>query len=300
MWLIVLIVSLLLVLLLGLTTFAFYRQKKRKKKRRKQQLREKREGRSRNGAFVPLIYELDETTEFKLEESKRRVRSSGSMAVDSRAARNSLAYDISKVQFALANARDERIGRWPRDELIEKCNQVIREGAASADVYEAVFNTIVGQKEYEVRMQEYKDAAEALLQRLLKDNIAQKDSAGRVVWPQCKQHTDDLAELYMEAVSVKGCARDVMKGLCKGSAADGWRLEPGPLKKMRCAVRLRANSPPLTVASCVRLQSRLREDCAAVARSGRGKEHLRHCALHVLVQDVERHGDASEPDPRLA
>ena len=110
---------------------------------------------------------------------------------------DSLVTHISKVKSALVKARDERISLRPRDELIEQCHEVIDEGAASAAVYEAVFNTIVGQKEYEARMQEYEAAAEALLVRLLGDKIAQQDSEGRVVWPQCKQHTANLAELYM-------------------------------------------------------------------------------------------------------
>ena len=264
-WLIVLIVGLLLVLLLGLTTVAFCRRNERQKekqfqekefqKMRRDQFQERRKGRSSNGGFKPLIYELKEETEFKLEESERRASSSGSTCVDSLAARDSLAGDIREVQSALADARDERIGRWPRDELIrdeliELCHEAIREGAsaASAAVYDAVFNTIVGQKGYEVRMQEYIAAADALQQRLERDNIAQQDSedVDRIVWPKCKQGTADLADLYMEAVSVKDRARDIMKGLCNDSA-DGWRLEPGPLKKMRCAAHLRANSPPLTV-----------------------------------------------------
>ena len=175
------------------------------------------------------------------------------MALDSRAARNSLAYDISKVHIALANARDERIGRrTPRHmgELIEKCNEVIREGAASADVYEAVFNTIVGQKEYEVRMQEYKDAAEALLQRLLQDKIAQQESDGRVVWPQCKQNKADLAELYVEAVSVKReCTERHERPahrLRPLAAGDGATQEDEV-----CAASLRASSPPLSSLSPV-------------------------------------------------
>ena len=143
-----------------------------------------------------------------------------------------------------------------KKELIQQCHAVIEEGRPSADVYEAVFKTIEGPESE--GMVEYKKAAKELLQRLLQDKIAQQESDGRVVWPQCKQNKADLAKLYVEAVSVKESARTVMNNLHNGSA-DGWRLEMGPLKKMRCV--LQASVPALHLSHhclpCAWLQSRM-------------------------------------------
>ena len=165
-----------------------------------------------------MIYELEDETEFKLEESERRARSSGSTDADKLAARNSLAGDISKVQSALAEARDERIGRC-RDDLIELCHEAIREGksAASAAVYDAVFKTIEGHESKE--MQEYKDAAEALQRRLEQAPIAKKDSEDRVVWPglDCKQHTADEAA----PVNSLRAERAPLREFCSLRALDG-------------------------------------------------------------------------------
>ena len=148
--------------------------------------------------------------------------------------------------------RDRRTG-WPN--IKKQCHEEIQKGGASAAVYEAVFKTIEGPESE--GMVEYKKAAKELLQRLLQDEIAQQESDGRVVWPQCKQNKADLATLYVEAVSVKESARTVMNNLHKGS--DRWRLEMGPLKKMRCVLQASVPARHLShhCLPCAWLQSRM-------------------------------------------
>ena len=197
---------------------------------------------------MPLIYKLDEETEFELEESEERVRSSGSTGVDS------LAAHIDQVQSALAIVRDERVGKL-KDELIEQCHEVIRKGGASADVYEAVFKTIEGPESE--GMVKYEKAAKELQEQLQQ--------------VECKQSEPDLAKLYVEAVSVKESARSVMKNLCasksfaqvetssRKDSADDWGLEMGPLKKMRCVLQASESARLLShhCLPCARLQSRM-------------------------------------------
>ena len=208
-----------------------------------------------SNGFVPLMYELNEEKEYQLEKSEGRARIGG------KGARDSLASEIRQVTAELTAVRERRISEW--NDINKQCSQTILNGGASSVVYEAVFQTIVGQESEEMR--EYEAAAEALRNRLLADEIAPRDSDDRLEWPKCKQRTADLAELYMEAVSVKDRARDVMNSLLstesKDSVRDSFRhiimFEMSPLKKMRCAAHLRTTSPPLIVVSCVRLQSRM-------------------------------------------
>ena len=251
-WLRVLIASVLSVLLLGLATFAW-----KEKQRRWKQFLEKLEGRSCDGAFVPLIYKLKPETEFKLEESERKARRRVSGAL------SSLTKEISKVRSELEKERDDRIDRITsveKDELIKQS----KEASASAAVYEVVFDQLI--KPDKEGMAEYERAANQLRCELPKELEKVK----------CRQAQHELAKLYVEAVSVKRSANSVLKKLCAGAAqvetslrassnassrkdsADGrWRLQPAPLKKMRCVLQAsESSSPPLITVSCVRGCSR--------------------------------------------
>ena len=279
-------------LLLALTAFAFYRRNEEQVKWKQfedawsektssvQGLEEKT---ASVQGFKPLVYELDAETAYKLEESERRARSSGSKGVDS------LARHIDQVQLALAEKRDMRIQGWKevcedwKEHGKKQCHEVIKEGGASSDVYEAVFRTIAGPDSEEMR--QYKCAAETLLKRLMENKIAQQESGGRVVWPRCKQHTTDLPKLYVEAVLVQERARTVMSNLHKGSA-DGWRLKIGPLKKMRCTD---ACMPPRHLSTFHRCPL-----CATAAGPAR-----RSCSSPQLnVQDVRAAAVASGRSPQ--
>ena len=235
---------------------------RRAQQRRRSKFQEKREGKKRDGNpdVVPLIHELDEETEFKLEESERRAERARSTDWDALLSLTSdirkvqdelqLGRDIKKVRDELERARDKRKGR---KDHTEQCRKVIEEGGASSDVYEAVFWTI--DRPESSGMNYYQGAAAALLARLEQEEKAQKESDERLVWPQCKQKTtdlaklymgavsvkkdasNDLAKLYMEAVSVKVDASKVMKDLIErldGLSKEG--LVISPLKKMRCVL----------------------------------------------------------------
>ena len=211
----------------------------RAKAERRKKFREKCERRRCNGDFVPLIYELDEDTEFKLEESEREAdrHEWGALSKLTRdIALSKLTRDIGKVQDVLVRVREERIQGWQDEEHgKDKCHKVIKEFGGMSDVYDAVFQITIEGKEH-AEMTEYETAADALRDKLLDDKIAQRDGNGDLEWPQCKQSTIDLAELYMEAVSVKERARMVMTGL---TSKEG--LEMSPLKKMRCVCVLQAS-----------------------------------------------------------
>ena len=208
--------------------------------------------------FKPLIYELDADTVFKLMESEKRCRRARiSIALLERVQAlsrsspvDSLAQQIRQVQVRLEQERNSRVGDKDngklRDELIQKCLEVIKKGGASKAVYEAVFRTIV-QGEREAMFSKYKASAKELSEALKE-------------YPEaCEQNTsgkpgEDLARLYMEAISVRERAQKVMNSIDSADghnsidSADGnrrrsvyqsgndRRLEMAPLKMMRYAL----------------------------------------------------------------
>ena len=254
--LIVSIAAFLFLLLLGLAAHLLHHRRHRKKEFREQH--EKRRNSMAPDRFKPLIYELDADTVFKLMESEKRCRRARiSIALLERVQAlsrsspvDSLAQQIRQVQVRLEQERNSRVGDKDngklRDELIQKCLEVIKKGGASKAVYEAVFRTIV-QGEREAMFSKYKASAKELSEALKE-------------YPEaCEQNTsgkpgEDLARLYMEAISVRERAQKVMNSIDSADghnsidSADGnrrrsvyqsgndRRLEMAPLKMMRYAL----------------------------------------------------------------
>ena len=173
--LIVSIAGLLFLLLLGLAAHLLQHRR-----HRKEEFREQHEKRRESMAtdFKPLIYELDADTVFKLMESEKRCRRARRISIAllervqtlSRSSpADSLAQQIRQVQVRLEQERNSRVGDKDngklRDELIQKCLEVIKKGGASKAVYEAVFRTIV-QGEGEDMFSKYKASAKELSEAL--------------------------------------------------------------------------------------------------------------------------------------
>ena len=243
-------------LLLAGTVYYFRRKHDKEKdakerKRNQFNLRIKdRSSKRLTASCVPMIYDLNKDTEYKLEESEDDMRTAMRTGGDKGAQHEkqvtevhaALAKHIAEVQVDLERVRDTRCGTpgtSARDAIIEQCQREIGKGGASgsAAVYQAVFQTIESLESE--GMAKYQDAAEALQEQL------------RQVTPLCEQNSTRLGDLYKEALLVEERAFTVMNGLhtpsesFKGSA-DGWRLERAALKKLRCAMHtVKATSPPL-------------------------------------------------------
>ena len=243
-------------LLLAGTVYYFRRKHDKEKdakerKRNQFNLRIKdRSSKRLTASCVPMIYDLNKDTEYKLEESEDDMRTAMRTGGDKGAQHEkqvtevhaALAKHIAEVQVDLERVRDTRCGTpgtSARDAIIEQCQREIGKGGASgsAAVYQAVFQTIESLERE--GMAKYQDAAKVLQEQL------------RQVTPLCEQSSTRLGDLYKEALLVEERAFTVMNGLhtpsesFKGSA-DCWRLERAALKKLRCAMHtLKATSPPL-------------------------------------------------------
>ena len=247
-------------LLLAGTVYNFRRkhdkEKDAKEQKRKQfDLRiEDRSSKRLTASWVPMIYDLNKDTEYKLEESEDDMCTAMRTGGDKGAQHEkqvtevhaALAKHIAEVQVDLERVRDTRCGTpgtSARDAIIEQCQHEIGKGGASgsAAVYQAVFQTIESLESE--GMAKYQDAAKVLEEQL------------RQVTPLCEQNSTRLGDLYKEALLVEDRAFKVMNGLHRPSesfkgSADGWRLERAALKKLRCAMHtLKATSPPLHLSS---------------------------------------------------
>lgn len=269
------IAGLLFLLLLGLAAHLLHHRRHRKEEFREQH--EKRRDSMATDRFKPLIYELDADTVFKLMESEKRCRRARRIsiallervqALSRSSPADSLAQQIRQVQVRLEQERNSRVGDKYngklRDELIQKCLEVMKKGGASKAVYEAVFRTIVqgegeamfskykaSAKEYSEAVKEYPEAVDEQVQNRSKVPCEQKTS---------EKPGEDLAKLYVEAISVRERAQRVMNSIDSADghnsidSADGnrrrshshrhslcqlgidRRLVMAPLKKMRYAL----------------------------------------------------------------
>ena len=186
--------------------------------------------------LVPFIHQIERSGSGKLAYDLEKSEEAVSYQRKNCCSRgHSFAERIADLQYEMERLRDEQTGHPGADEVKtaaqKRCIEFLKLGVNyeeksndkfgddSFHVYSAVYNTI--EKMEGPALSDYRKAAEEL------------DAKVRQKQALCEQGTDDLAELYREAVDAQPRAWKQMNALAH---VGGTRQERPRLKKMRCAL----------------------------------------------------------------